>query len=131
MNTNTKYVESQGKQVVDWNAILRQESYTLEEATQMCDLSGNWVTCACGHQCDIIPRRDSGSPEDDYLEHKGTQFYEKICEIHELVKYQDKENDVDSEEIKDCQQEARDILQQIESYSAYLIYQITKNNNNG
>ena len=42
------------------------------------NLAGDWVTCACGNQCSIIPRNAHGVPEDDNLRRLGYLFYGQI-----------------------------------------------------
>ena len=73
------YAETQGKKKFDWNAFLEnppeRRSLRHRRAT---DLSGQWVTCACGNQCDIIPRSASGTPFDNELESLGFSFHALI-----------------------------------------------------
>jgi len=73
------YAESCGCAPFDWNAALANppEKYS-EEHTRLIDLSADWVTCACGNQCDIIPRYKSGAPMDEYLRYLGDEFDVKV-----------------------------------------------------
>ena len=68
------YAETQGKAPFDWNAFLVKESYSYTEVEHAHYLSREWVTCACGNQCDIIPRNYQGMPEDKILQHYGKEF---------------------------------------------------------
>ena len=73
------YSETQGKKIFDWNAFLEnppeRRSLRHRRAT---DLSGRWVTCACGNLCDIIPRSAFGIPFDNELEMLGIRFHALI-----------------------------------------------------
>jgi len=42
--------------------------------------AGNWVTCACGQLCDVLPRDESGIPEDEQLRTLGKIFYDSIVD---------------------------------------------------
>ena len=70
-------------------------------------LSGQWVTCACGAQCAIIPRNTEGEPLDWELKQLGLAFHTAI----------DLEN----------RSEAFDILMDIETRSIKLMNQINEN----
>lgn len=70
------YSETQGKTFFDWNAFLKnppekgsEEHYNAEVKSE------DWVTCACGNLCDIIPRSHTGCPIDNQLEILGGNFY--------------------------------------------------------
>jgi len=73
------YSELKGNKAFDWNAFLENppEKGSAEQ-WEASNLSGEWVTCACGNQCDIIPRSPLGCPEDYLLEKLGCIFYEDI-----------------------------------------------------
>lgn len=100
------YAESNGIPAFDWND-------ALDHPGEFIDLhlkSRDWVTCACGNQCAIIPRhkeamgfQQRGEPKDDSLSDLG-------CEFHECV--------LESDYTK-----AKMILGQIEAHSAILIAQ--------
>lgn len=72
------------------------------------ELAKSWVTCACGHQCAIIPRQENGVPIDSELAELGSDFYEAIS-------------------LRNTTQAIR-ILQQIEKRSTFLIQQIQNAN---
>ena len=101
------YAETQGENFFDWNAFLENPpKYGSNEHHDACDLAIDWVTCACGNLCDIIPRSPSGCPKDYRLQMFGGMFYR---------------------EIKDGQwQQAKSTLLTIEKRSAELIEGLTK-----
>lgn len=113
------YSVSQGKKETDWWAELTileqlkqkgQENWTEEEYikySELCSLAGQWVTCACGNQCSIIPR-DGGIPEDFALFRYGIRFSSNIEDL-----------DINK---------AAQTLEKIEVRSEYLIKQILKQN---
>ena len=101
------YVETEGKEIFDWNAFLDKEIITEDEWFDAWELAGNWTTCACGNQCDIIPRDTNGSPKDIILYRLGGEFH---CSIS-------------SENIS----KSKDILKLIEERSAFLINEIKLN----
>jgi len=73
------YSETKGKEPFDWNAFLENPPRRRSLRHRMAmDLSGQWVTCACGNLCDIIPRTPFGIPLDYHLEHLGIMFYSDI-----------------------------------------------------
>src|SRR5690606_691033 len=46
---------------------------------RLLELSNSWVTCACGNQCALIPRRLEGDPVDEELNVLGRQFAIQIA----------------------------------------------------
>jgi hypothetical protein len=79
LQTNTKtmeisYAELRQEKPFDWFEFLKRDSYTLLELTTAQSKSLDWVTCACGQQCSIIPREYHGEPEDLYLRDLGFLF---------------------------------------------------------
>jgi hypothetical protein len=108
----TPYSETKGKPFIDWHERVNREpeSITEEEWEQWAEDAGTWVTCACGNQCDVIPRdKDSGMPLDKRLFNLGVDFFT-------VMGYQDLDT-------------ARSILAQIEQRSAQLIAEINANRN--
>lgn len=113
------YSVSQGKKETDWWAELTileqlkqkgQENWTKEEHikySELCSLAGQWVTCACGNQCSIIPR-EHGVPNDHILFDEGINF----------------SSHVDSLNVE----RAAETLERIEVRSERLIKQILKQN---
>jgi hypothetical protein len=102
-----KYTETKGERLFDWNKFLENPPKKgSEEHLGTCNLSEDWVTCACGTQCEIIPRDVVGMPLDDKLRRLGLQFYTEI----QLADWES----------------AKDYLELIENRSSELISQLTK-----
>ena len=74
LNKNTTYTESKNKPPFDWYKFLNKEKYTFDELYDKLNLSRNWVTCACGNQCSVIPRYENGCPIDGKLSALGIKF---------------------------------------------------------
>ena len=79
------YTETKNEKPFDWNKFLNKKEITQEEWENASELSSKWVTCACGNQCDLIPRYTSkhtfdaaGRPIDRVLSELGYEFYELI-----------------------------------------------------
>jgi hypothetical protein len=73
------YTEKQGQESFDWNNFLdNPPEKGSEEHLKAVILSAEWVTCACGNLCDIIPRSKVGTPMDDELEILGLNFNDEI-----------------------------------------------------
>ena len=101
------YAELKGEKAFDWNKFLENPPQKgSEEHLDACDLAEAWITCACGNQCDIIPRYPIGSPVDDKLEFLGIGFNNSI---------QDAEYDV-----------AKEILAKIEKRSEEIRAELIK-----
>jgi hypothetical protein len=101
------YAETKGERAFDWNNFLdNPPEYLSIEHYRACDLAGEWVTCACGNLCDIIPRSPIGRPSDTDLESLGVNFY-----------YSVKEGEW---------QNAKNTLWLIEKRSEELIFELTK-----
>lgn len=81
------YSESQGTPPFDWwqfldrakNGVLDEEHFG-QEHREAIQRATSWTTCACGNQCSVIPRNDSGSPEDEMLFSLGMNFCHEIEE---------------------------------------------------
>jgi len=81
------YCEVKTYQTVDWNVILQRAiagEYDEDDLYQWSRFAASWVTCACGNQCDKIPR-DGGEPRDSMLFKLGTQFYTYVSGENWLV----------------------------------------------
>jgi len=73
------YAELRGKKFFDWNKFLdNPPKYLSTEHHIACNLAVDWVTCACGNQCDIIPRDGIGLPDDRELQRLGISFHDSI-----------------------------------------------------
>ncbi len=62
----TTYAESKGQPPFDWNTFLSKAltaELPKEEWDAMEAFSADWITCATGNQCAIIPRDGIGMPE--------------------------------------------------------------------
>jgi hypothetical protein len=106
------YSEVEGKEAFDWNKALSAKVISIKTWDELRHKAGDWVTCACGNQCAIIPRSsDTGRPLDELLATLGGGggdggFYGAIVR-------RDKE-------------EALHLLKLIELRSAYLIKELSK-----
>lgn len=78
-----KYVEVRGKEPFNWNkaiaAMIKGNKDDKYNAKDLYDRSGDWVTCACGNLCDIIPRDVDGTPYDGRLEDLGFIFHQDVA----------------------------------------------------
>jgi hypothetical protein len=73
------YAETKGERAFDWNEFLKNPpQYPSIEHYRACDLASEWVTCACGNLCDIIPRSPIGRPSDRELESLGVDFHYSV-----------------------------------------------------
>lgn len=62
----------------DWKATLKKEKIGDAEWIELSLKAGEWVTCACGNQCAIIPRGRNGDPIDQELRELGYSFFMSI-----------------------------------------------------
>jgi len=98
------YAESRGEKPFDWNKALENPSDY--PSGYLSELSGSWVTCACGNQCDVILRsEEEGCPEDPILCKLGVDF----------------NNCIDSR----FWNSAKQVLAQIEERSAFIINELS------
>jgi len=97
------FSESRGHKPFNWYEALNAEHIDWDNLSLK---ASSWITCACGNQCDVIPRDAFGMPHDITLQKLGglNGFYGSIL-------YRDKEG-------------ALNTLVLIEKRSAYLIQQI-------
>jgi len=74
------YAETQGKTPFNWYTELQKRIDTRrrDPDIRLEWMAQDWVTCACGRQCDVIPRDKDGSPLDSKLRSLGCYFY---CDI--------------------------------------------------
>lgn len=78
------FSEKKGVQPFDWNKALTNPNKTEEDWDDMYERASDWVTCACGNACAIIPRNGYGMPLDVKLNTLGYRFYNKIASLKEL-----------------------------------------------
>jgi hypothetical protein len=102
------YSEDQGKKAFDWNKALSAKSISGKKWDKLLKKAGDWVTCACGNQCAILPRYADGEPKDQILSLLGG-----IDGFFGAIRNRDKEN-------------AIDLLAMIETRSEILIRRLSK-----
>jgi len=103
------YSQARGKEPIDWYNELTQPSISQHRWRKLKPLAREWVTCACGNLCDVIPRDHSGMPIDLTLAKLGTQFNANI--------------------IRENKEMALETLDQIEIRSQEIIDEINASNN--
>lgn len=116
------YTETKNKKSFNWHGALSVDPryitwlvlHTMEHK------ASNWVTCACGSQCEIIPRASDGSPLDPTLRNLGVEFTEAICKIIQHVSKSEWKG------ANENRLKATDILKEIEERSAAIITRITE-----
>jgi hypothetical protein len=100
----------------DWFAFLNQdielvsEDY-LDEAKSLAD---NWVTCACGQLCKVLPRGGGNYPTDEELYDLGMDFARKINNLEDTRQNEDR-------------LKALEILNKIEARTTLLLEQMKIN----
>lgn len=73
------FTEKKNRTPFDWRKALIEVKQTQRETLANLRLkAGSWVTCACGNQCDIIPRLNSGEPLNYKLSNLGSSFYSDV-----------------------------------------------------
>jgi hypothetical protein len=75
------YSETQGEPPFNWNLFLknaRKGRVTEAQKEDAIRRSSNWITCACGNQCDAIPRV-LDKPIDGVLARLGQFFYGHVA----------------------------------------------------
>ena len=78
MQPAISYAAAQGVPPFDWNAFLLKPSYTDDEWQEAQNYANEWVTCACGNQCAVLPRGINGVPMDRVLADLGAMFCDAI-----------------------------------------------------
>lgn len=102
---------------------LPKKAYNSELLNKAVNASASWVTCACGNQCDIIPRDDDGSPLDDELYHLGCNFAHLIERLAGFY--------LEEEEILEfslSRSTALDLLKEIEHRANLILSQLQETN---
>ncbi len=80
MQNKKTYSEASGEEPFNWNIALAKHcrEINLEDSNKLKELASSWVTCACGNQCDVIPRYgDTGRPKDERLSILGERFHHR------------------------------------------------------
>lgn len=113
------YVETQREKPINWFEEL-QKATSLKEIRTLKHLSGSWVTCACGNQCEVIPRDGLGEPRDEILAELGYEFHQIVNGMldSKVAKYKEK--------VEFYRESAIETLHKIEKRSAVLIRQVNK-----
>jgi len=90
------YAEKNSEWIYNWQQIIvdiMNGEYNHEQLEEVRDAAGNWVTCGCGNQCDLIPRDLDGCPFGgdhlpahikgtiDYLANRGGRFLDDINDL--------------------------------------------------
>lgn len=83
------YAETKDEKPFNWLSWLNHVRYnaSLKSLDEKRELAGDWPTCACGNMCDVIPRRNDGTPLDDTLDTLGYHFFKKIDAMHTHKKH--------------------------------------------
>jgi hypothetical protein len=112
------YTEALGEKPFDWNKALSAKfgKMTISKLDKMQDKAASWVTCACGNQCDVIPRFPGGRPVDGKLAEDGDRFTIAVANLR-LAKTVFIENAIGEQ----FRHDAIVILDRIEKRSAVLI----------
>lgn len=123
------YAESQGHPPSNWLAAL-EPGLTTPELEKLVELAQDWPTCACGNQCDVIPRWETkddkifnfwnapGRPKDEVLAQLGVDFYDRLVSARDISYY-------DDEESSRLTIEALNTFHQIEQRAAELIKELS------
>lgn len=128
MNTcKHTYAASQRRKPFDWNAFLAPDTvYNPRQLNAACKRSGEWVTCACGVQCSVIPRyvssdlwgHSSGEPKDEALSTLGYRFHREVNWLRDAY------DGVGTTTVASARAAARSTLTQIERRARVLIRQV-------
>jgi len=66
----------------DWIEILQFLSdggnISSDQRYVLMHMSKDWVTCACGQFCKVLPKTQTGAPKDNELKTLGTAFYDYV-----------------------------------------------------
>ena len=89
------YTEATGSQIVDWPAVILEVKTLLltddpkakASVRSATEASSFWVTCACGAQCDSLPRNPFGVPIDPELFQLGGHFSARWPDLYRTVFY--------------------------------------------
>jgi hypothetical protein len=76
------FAQVRKKKTTNWNIALDTPVKDIDTWQKLSQLSGDWVTCACGNQCAIIPRGAKGMPENQTLRILGNDFYNAVRDTY-------------------------------------------------
>ena len=120
------YSESQKIDNIDWNQVLTGLEYGDDDFVDNLDhyekASNDWVTCAVGNQCDVIPRSEVGAPEDKILSDLGQTFATRFATLAYNIQNNSGHHRLISEGVGDCYS----TLSAIEERSTTLINEIQR-----
>jgi hypothetical protein len=120
-NPINSYTYSKNKPTTDWGPLLKL-SYAKQDIETLANMksnAGDWVTCACGNTCRILPRKGAaGEPEDEELSDLGMVFYKKVHAMYFSFECKNKIA------FKDSRILAIETLKKIEARSLFLIDEI-------
>ena len=114
-----KYSEANAKWVYDWPTIiddLEAGLYDKKKMTECLDAAIDWVTCAVGNQCDLLPRDVSGAPIDPLQIILGINFSAYIDGII----------GASGQDRADMAAGAREVMADIDARSAALLAEMKK-----
>lgn len=90
---HTTFAKASGERPFDWNRALREVTpRSRVRLARLSQLSGWWVTCACGNLCELLPRHETesafsshmnGEPKDYLLGRLGYQFHDRVKALAE------------------------------------------------
>jgi hypothetical protein len=120
MNNLETYTQACGKLPFDWNGFLSKANYTNEDLIFADTKARSWVTCACGSQCNVLPRDGQGQPEDPLLKNLGLRFMYAIGAMFNAHN-SDYDSAIQIEDFATARRDAKEILQQIEDRATDLI----------
>lgn len=124
MKTKT-YAQSKRERNFDWNKALAADCKDMSRAelTDIMMHALSWITCACGNQCAVIPRRNTGEPVDSQLSDLGTEFTQVVGDMERAMRTAVFD---DMKIANVAREKAIDILENIEKRSAVLIARAEK-----
>lgn len=123
------YAQKQGKKSFNWNKFLSKNftKFSKEREDELFDadeLASNWVTCACGNQCAIIPRCETTSaPKDGQLYKLGSKFCDKVSKLRDAYDLKK------IPQILKAQEQCQNILEKIEERSFIIIKKMKHESN--
>jgi hypothetical protein len=114
------YTETKNKKPFNWYRFLNKQTYSHRELVLAIQKSSNWVLCAAGTQCAIIPRGANGEPTDILLSRLGVAFHQRILDMLQAIYHSPNDKSM----LEWNRQAALRILDQIEERSFELLVEI-------